>query len=426
MLKSTFLHHQLPNGLRIACERMPRVRSAAVGFLVRTGSRHERAGEHGVSHFLEHMCFKGTPTRSCHEVNVRFDELGSIYNAFTSKEHTFYYGWVPAARLAAQVELLADMLHPALPEAEFETERNVILEEIAQSDDSFDRHVSSLLHEAVFGSGTLAHEVLGDAESIGGMERQTMLDYHRRRYAADNVWLLAAGEIEPEALFAAAARSCGHWRPVHEEFNGASTARRAGVEKLVLPQFQQQAVVLVYPSVAQSDPRAESIEAFCALFGGSNSRCYWNIVQTGVCSQAGAAWIAYDDVGLMALYAYGEPERCEDMIEALRREAQEVSTGGVTADEVMRVRNHRRTQVALEAETPRSRISQMLDDLECVGHVRTVGARLAATESVTVDSVMDYLRAYPIVGDGLLLSAGPRDWPDTSSGAALAASSGAA
>lgn len=411
-MKSCFAHHRLPNGLRIVCERMPRVRSAAVGFLVRTGSRHEVQGEHGVSHFLEHMCFKGTSGRTCHDVNVRFDELGSIYNAFTSKDHTFYYGWVPAERVGAQIELLSDMMRPSLPATDFEIERKVILEEIAQSDDSFDRHVSSFLHETVFGAGPLAHEVLGDAGTIGGLPRARMIDYHSRRYVPDNMHLIAAGDIEPEAVFSAAQRHCGGWGGRNATEAGACAAMTGGgVHKLVLPQFQQQAIALVYPSLPQGHRLAESVEAFCALFGGANSRCYWNIVQTGLCTQAGAAWVAYADVGVMALYAYGEPDRCDEMLAALRREAEAVSTGGATEEEVQRVRNHRRTQVALEGETPRSRISQMLDDLECFGHVRTVGARLAETESVSRATVAAYLKVCPIVGEGLLISAGPRDWP---------------
>src|SRR5512140_1872032 len=96
---SLFAEHELPNGLRVVCEVVPRVRSAAAAFLARTGARDETSPEHGVSHFLEHMCFKGTPKRSSIEINVRFDELGAIYNAFTGKEHTVYYGWVPAGRL---------------------------------------------------------------------------------------------------------------------------------------------------------------------------------------------------------------------------------------------------------------------------------------------------------------------------------------
>ncbi|RMF83530.1 MAG: insulinase family protein, partial [Planctomycetota bacterium] len=149
-MHSNFVEHVLPNGLRIVCEVMPRASSAAIGFLAATGSRHERSGEHGVSHFLEHMCFKGTARRDWHDINVRFDELGSIYNAYTGKEHTVYFGWVPASRAPEQLELLADMMRPRLAPEDYETERKVILEEIAMSGDSFDHHVWNALHEAVF------------------------------------------------------------------------------------------------------------------------------------------------------------------------------------------------------------------------------------------------------------------------------------
>ncbi len=411
-MSASFVEHVLPNGLRVVCEVMPRVRSAAAAFLARTGARHEQPGEHGVSHFLEHMCFKGTARRSSRDVNVRFDELGSIYNAYTSKEHTVYYGWIPARRLAEQIELLADMLRPSLPPDDFETERHVILEEIAMNDDSFDRRVWNFVHEVVFGAHPLGHEVLGDKPTIQGLPRATMVAYHRRRYAADNVCLIAAGAIEAEAVFAAAGRYCGAWQ------GGAAGGAAdgvppvlSGVRKLKLDRFKQQSVILLYPSVPRGHAHEESVEAFTALFGGHNSRCYWNIVQKGICTEAGAVWIAYQNSGLLALYADGEPERCQQMLDGLRAEIRAVSDSGVRADEVQRVKNQRRTHLALEAESPRTRVMQLVDDLETHDRMRTAEARLAAVEAVSVPTIVRYLQQFPISGDGLLLSCGPRDWP---------------
>lgn len=413
-MQSEFLEHTLPNGLRVVCEVMPRVSSAAVGFFVRTGSRHETRPEHGVSHFLEHMCFKGTPTRDWRAINVRFDELGSIYNAFTSKEHTVYYGWVPSGRIDPQLELLADMMRPALPKEDFETERNVILEEIAMAGDSFEHHVWNALHETLFPDHPLAHEILGEKESIEGMPRDVMVDYHARRYAADNMILIAAGAIDPQAFFAAAGRYCQSW--TRAGGNGVPRAAppkppRPAVHKRRLEQFKQQMVILVYPSVPHDSPLSEDIEAFSSLFGGLNSRCYWNVVQKGVCSQAGAAWLSYGDCGVMALYADGEPEKAEEMVAALREQAREVSAGGFREDEVQRVKNRRRTQLALEAESPRTRMMQLVDDLETLGAVRGADARLTAVEAVTPKSIAAYLERYTITGEGLLVSCGPRDWP---------------
>jgi predicted Zn-dependent peptidase len=153
------------------------------------------------------------------------------------------------------------------------------------------------------------------------------------------------------------------------------------------------------------------VEAFTALFGGHNSRCYWNIVQKGICTEAGAAWIAYVNCGVLALYADGEPERCEEMLAALREQIRTVSEQGVRADEVQRVKNQRRTHLALEAENPRTRAMQVADDLETHGQVRTAEARLAAVEAVSTDTIAAYLARFPIAGEGLLLSCGPRDWP---------------
>lgn len=408
-MTSRFVTHQLPNGLNVICEVMPGVRSAAAGFLARTGARHETPELHGVSHFLEHMCFKGTPRRTSHEINVRFDELGSIYNAYTSKEHTVYYGWVPGGRIEPQLELLADMMRPSLPATDFETERSVILEEIAMSDDSFDRIVWNFLHEAVFGTHPLGHEILGEKATIQGLRHQTLVDYHRRRYAPSNLHLFVSGAIEPEAVLAAAGRYCGAWP---RQNNGVvptapSPVVPTGMLTRRTERFKQQSVILVYPSVPHSDPAAETIEAFSGLFGGGNSRCYWNIVQQGIAVQAGAVWVGYADCGVLALFADGEPERRDQMVAALRAQAQQVCREGFTADEVQRIKNQRRTHLALEAENPRTRLMHLVDDIETRGHVRTADARLAAVEAVTVDSIHAYLGAFPIDGDGLLLMVGP-------------------
>ena len=412
-MPSTFAEHQLPSGLRVVCEVMPGVRSAAVAFLARTGARHETPTQHGVSNFLEHMCFKGTSRRDARAINVRFDDLGSIYNAYTSKEHTVYYGWVPAPRLEDQLELLADMLRPALPPEEFETERKVILEEIAMNDDSLDRLVWNFAHEVIFGGHSLGHEVLGEKETIQGLPRETMVAYHDRRYAADNVCLLAAGALEPEAVFAATGRHCGDW--CRGDNGTLATAPvpplPTGVRKLKLDRFKRQIVMLVYPAVPRGDADEESLEAFTSLFGGHNSRCYWNIVQKGICTEAGAFWIAYEDCGVVALYADGEPERCEQMLAALRDEARKVSEAGFRPDEVQRVKNQRRTHLALEAENPRTRVMQLVDDLETHGCVRTPDARLAAVAAVSEKTITACLARHPISGYGLLLSCGPRDWP---------------
>lgn len=410
-MDTTFAEHTLPNGLRIICEVMPDVRSAALGFLVRTGSRHERPGEHGVSHFLEHMCFKGTASRSYHDINVRFDELGAMYNAYTSKERTFYYGWVPAGNASAQLELLADIVQPALPEDQFQMERNVILEEIAMSADSFDHQVLNAISQRVYGAHPLAHEVLGEQESIEELPHSVMQAYMHERYAADNISLICAGAVEPEAIFAEAGRRCGDWR----RSNGAQRSfelpkfPEPGVHVCHLPQFQQQSVVLAFPGPPRGDALADDVHVFEVLFGGSNSRLHWNVEQKGVCTDAGVFWMAYKDTGMILMYADGEPDRTDEMLAALLHEAREIYAKPFEDHEIQRVKNIRRTHLSLEAENPNHRLNQIVSDLADREQFRPPDARLAAIERVNAKSLARFLEAYRLDAAPLVFSCGPND-----------------
>lgn len=412
-MSSHLFDHYLPNGLHVLCETMPAVQSAAVAFLVRTGSRHEHTHEHGVSHFLEHMCFKGTERRDWREINVRFDDLGANYNAFTGKEHTVYYGWLPADRSEPLLELLADMMRPALPAADFETERNVILEEIAMSDDSFDHSVSDFLHEVCFEKHPLAHEILGEKETIEELPRQIMLDYLSERYSPSNMHLVATGAIDAAEVLSAAGRYCGEWTA-----NGEGTKREfgeppsmpTGIRTLELPRFQQHSTIVMYPSIAPGDADEDTVEVLTSVIGGANSRCYWNIVQKGIASQAGVAWLAYDGIGMLAFYADGDPQRCNEMYAALRTEIDNLRDLGVTDEEVQRVKNRQLTQLALESENPRTRLMQIIDDLEGHGYVRSSESRLASVNQISAKTIDRYLERCPIDGDGLIISVGPRSW----------------
>src|SRR5262249_1243637 len=302
----SFVERTLSNGLRVVVEPMPSVTSAAGGFLVRTGSRDETSDVAGVSHFLEHMCFKGTRRRTWQEITVGFDDLGSTYNAFTSKERTFYYGWVRRDDLAPQLDLLADMMRSVLPPDEFDTEKKVILEEIAMSKDQIEHHVYDLIHEKAFEGHPLSWPVLGDEKTVGGLSREQMWTYLQDRYNPANVVLVVAGNIEPEEVFSGAERMCTEWAP------GTPRPKRAiperfptGTAVLQLERFKQQSLCWVFPAPGATDERDhEAANALASIIGGSNSRFFWNIIQAGVAPVAGAWRVDYCDTGLMVLYGF--------------------------------------------------------------------------------------------------------------------------
>src|SRR3954470_210809 len=202
-----FHSHKLPNGLQIIGETSPSARSAALGFLVRTSSRDETPEVSGVTHFLEHMVFKGTPRRSALDVNRDFDRIGADYNAFTSEENTVFHAAVLPEYLPQAVDLLADILRPSLRQEDFDTEKNVIIEEIGMYEDQASWAAYDRAKQLHFAGHPLGDTILGTPESIAALTRDQMAAYHARRYVAPNVTVAAAGRFDFAELVDLVARS---------------------------------------------------------------------------------------------------------------------------------------------------------------------------------------------------------------------------
>ncbi|MCO6437390.1 MAG: insulinase family protein [Phycisphaerae bacterium] len=403
--------HTLPNGLRIVIERMPDVCSVAVGFLARVGARDETPELAGVSHFLEHMMFKGTAKRSWREITIDFDRMGSSYNAFTSEDRTVYYGWVRSNDLEPQLELLSDMIRSKIPQEEFDTEKNVVLEEIAMSKDNLDHVAIEFVQEKVFAGHSLAWPILGYDATVKALTRDQMWNHFQKNYAPDNLVLIVAGNVDPQKVIKLAESYCGAWPMSGTVPQRVLPTLRGGVDVLPVDRFKQQIVVLTFPAVSASDPRSEEASALATILGGDNSRFFWNIVQTGISSRAGAYYADYTDCGAMMLYGACPPDNVERLVEAIRSEARRIHEKGVTRQEVERVKNRRRTSVAVEGEVPYHRLTQLMDDIEYRGKPRTVDQILAEVDAVSAESIAAYLEAFPIQGEGHLASVGPRNWP---------------
>jgi predicted Zn-dependent peptidase len=410
-MNGEFVTHKLDNGLRVVIEVMSGVKSAACGFLARTGSRDEDTALAGVSHFLEHMCFKGTHNRTCEQLNIAFDEMGALYNAFTSKERTFYYGWVRQGDIYRQMELLADMMRSAIPPHEFDTEKNVVLEEIAMSSDQINHLAFDFLHEQVFGGSSAAWPVLGYTESVEGLTRDQMYAYFQERYAPDNLVLIVAGRVSPDEVITEAARLTADWQPSGARRQRTPPRIATGAAVKQVDRFSQQDVALVFPAPSARHRLKETAQAAASILGGSNSRIFWNVVQTGLSARAGAWHLEYDDFGIMILSGLCDPDKCEALVEALRKEAAEISATGPKPEEVERVKSKRITALAVEAEAPYYRLVQLMDDVDSFGEPRSLEQRLAEVDAVTPETVSELFREFPVTGEGYLTSVGPRLWP---------------
>lgn len=409
---TAFIERTLANGLRLVIEPMPHVASAAAGFLVRTGSRDETPNLAGVSHFVEHMCFKGTHHRTWREITRDFDELGSTYNAYTSKERTFYYGWVRADDHEKQLALLADMMRSAFPPQEFETEKKVILEEIAMSEDQIEDRVYDLIHDRAYNGHPLAWPVLGTAKTVEALSRDQLYGYFESRYHPANMILLVAGAVEPRQVVAAAERLCGDWAA--KPPGPARLAPPPWRKGLAVPRtdrFQQQALVVAFPAPCSSAADRETADVLAAILGGHNSRFFWNIIQTGIAPHVAAMRLDYCDVGMMIAFGCCEPQHAERMIDAIRAEIATVVREGVRDEEVQRVKNRVRTALATEAESPYYRLMQLASDLDDLGRPRMVSERLEAIDRVTVQSIREYLAAWPMADNAYLAGLGPCNWP---------------
>src|SRR5436190_1602251 len=206
-----FRQHTLDNGLEIAAEISPDAYSSAYAFFVRTGARDETEAVSGVSHFLEHMVFKGSANRTAAEVNRDLDDLSASSNAYTSEEQTVYYATTLPEDQEQIVELLADMMRPVLRQDDFDTEKQVILEEIAKYDDQPPYGAHEKCMAAFFGEHPLGQSVLGTTASVGGLARDQMLAYFEQRYSPRNMTLVAAGNVDFDSLILQAQNYCGRW-----------------------------------------------------------------------------------------------------------------------------------------------------------------------------------------------------------------------
>src|SRR5262249_23940116 len=241
-----FHSHVLKNGLRIIGETSPSARSVALGFFVRTGSRDEGPTVAGVTHFLEHMVFKGTPNRSAFDVNRDFDSIGAHYNAFTSEENTVFYAAILPEYIPQAVDILADILRPSLRVKDFEMEKNVIIEEIGMYEDQPTWSAYDHAKRIYFANHPLGNSILGTAESIRALTRDQMRAYFKRRYIPGNITVVAAGNFSLKQLVELVEQHYGGWAkgeaqpaPLQE------TSGSGAFQLLTKPKVTQEHVILM-------------------------------------------------------------------------------------------------------------------------------------------------------------------------------------
>jgi predicted Zn-dependent peptidase len=392
-----FRQHTLDNGLEIVAEISPQAYSAAFGFFVRTGSRDEAKPVSGVSHFLEHMVFKGSAKRTAAEVNRDLDALSSSSNAFTTEEQTVYYATTLPEDQEKIVELLSDMMRPALRQEDFDTEKKVILEEIAKYDDQPPYGAHEKCMAAFFGPHPLANSILGTVESVGGLARDQMLAYFEERYSPKNMVLSVAGNIDWDSLLKSAESICGRWQAFDAPRPYPQAVPHTSRQVIHKPQAVQEYIIQIALAPATEDDDRYAARLLGTVVGDdTGSRMFWELVDTGLAESASMGAHEYQRTGIYITWLSCVPELAADNVQRLRDLLLEVEANGVTEEELEQAKNKICAHVIMQAERPTNRMFAVGNSWIQRRQYKTVREAANAYRAVTLEDLRAVCRKYPL------------------------------
>ncbi len=385
----------LDNGLQVCAEINRQAFSQSLGYFVKTGARDETPEMAGVSHFLEHMVFKGTSHRSAEDVNRELDELGSQSNAYTSEDQTvFYLSVIPEFQEHA-TELLTDLMRPALRDADFETERQVILEEIAMYDDSPPYGSMERCMEAFFGSHPLSTRVLGTPHTVSQLDTDAMRGYHQQRYAPDNLCFTAAGNIDFDELVRQLEKLTKDWKPGSFARQKFQPEIKSSTLELRHPPAIQQYTFQMSPGVDRFATERHAWRLMATVIGDdSGSRLFWSLIDPGMAESAGMFAQEYDECGIIGLYLTCAPEDTQANWELMQEVVESVKAEPITERELEIAKNKICSGAVLAAERPGNRLFTVGNAVSLRGKYETLEQSLDNYRRVDVDVVNRALFEY--------------------------------
>ncbi len=385
---------ELDSGERVISERISHVRSVAIGFWIRAGSRDEKPDRAGVSHFLEHLLFKGTRSYSAQEIAEIFDTLGGELNAATSREHTVVYARVPDERLETALEVMGEMVFaPAFND--LDAEREVVLEEIAMVEDTPQDLVHDLISEATFGNHPLGRPVIGKSEVISSITRRSVAAYHRAMYAPGNVVVSAAGNLQHNHLLrliekvqrkaaAPPAKKGPRVRP-------ALVRTPAPGVRFQSKDTEQYHVCVAAPGISRSDPRRFAASLLDGILGGSaSSRLFQEIREKRGMAYAVYSFASqYSDTGQIGIYLGTREENVASCLEIATEQIAEIAAGNLRDDEIKRAKENLRGRIMLSMESTANRMSRLGKSLITDTELLSIERIIAEIEAVEPEAVAE-------------------------------------
>ena len=378
---------RLPSGLTVVTEHMERVETVSFGAYVGTGARHETPEENGVSHFLEHMAFKGTERRTAAGIAEEIDNVGGHINAYTAREQTAYYVKLLKEDLALGVDIVGDILtHSAFVPEELERERGVILQEIGQANDTPDDIIFDHFQEIAYPAQALGRPVLGTEDGIREMPRDALMGYMKRHYSAGNIVVAAAGALHHEQVLDLVQRHFADL-PTHATHGPAAGLYKGG-EFRESRDLDQVHVVLGFPSVGYIDPDFYPTMMLSTLLGGGmSSRLFQEVREKrGLVYSVYSFTAPFMDGGLFGIYAGTGEDEVAELVPVALDELHKVQRG-VTEAELARARAQVKAGLLMSLESTGSRCEQLARQLQVHGRIIPVEETVAKINAVTVASV---------------------------------------
>lgn len=391
----TFHQHQLKNGLDVIAEVNPDSYSTAMGLFVRTGARDEEPKLNGVSHFLEHMMFKGSQKYTWEDVNRIFDEIGARYNAFTSQEMTAYYANVLPEFTERAIEHLAHLLRPAIRNQDFDTEKKVILEEIAMYLDDPGHRLYERLMEQHFGNHPLSMSVLGSADSIQRLQRDEMANYFTNRYGPGNMVLVATGRLEFDEIIRLAEKYMGDWPRVDAPRKQPDPTYKPQRITLPDPKLNRAYTMGMTPGPSAQDDDRFAARVLADVIGDSDgSRFYWALVDNAIAEDADFGFYPHDACGSFYVSLVNDPDRTDQCMDIALKELEKVKAD-LNDDEVQRAKNKIASSLILSGEVPIGRMRSLGGQWMYNKEYRSLEKDMATLNAVTPTSLGDLMKKYP-------------------------------
>jgi predicted Zn-dependent peptidase len=397
---------ELDTGERVISERVPSVRSVAIGFWVGAGSRDETDAKAGVSHFIEHLLFKGSQHYTAQEIAEIFDALGGELNAATSREHTMVYARVPDDHVQQALDVMTDMVF-APSFTDLDSEREVVLEEIAMYEDTPGELVHDLFSEAVFGRHALGRPVIGTADVISSVTRRVLSGYHRQMYAGGNVVIAAAGNVEHKRLVRMLVKAQSQHRPPA----GGPRVRRPLVKapppgfRFVRKDTEQYHVCVGAPGISRSDRRRFAASLLDAILGGSaSSRLFQEIREKrGMAYSVYSFASQYTDTGLVGIYIGTREENLGPCLEITDEQLRDIAEGNIRPQELARAKENLKGRIMLSMESTSNRMSRLGKSLITDTELLSVDRVIAEINAVDADEVAE-LAGMLLAPEGLSVS----------------------